>query len=58
MSCCIVGKKIGVVVFSLLDLYPFVIFEIKICMFPNDFYTLCPILIILIWHLYHQAKQV
>ena len=37
---------------------PFVIFEIKICILLNNFDTLCQILIILIWHLYHHAKQV
>ena len=44
--------------FGLLELCLFVIFEIKICILLNDFYTLCPILIILIWHLYRHAKQV
>ena len=37
---------------------PFVIFEIKICILLINFYTNCLILIILIWHLYHHAKQV
>ena len=51
------GKKIGAVGSGLLELCPIVIFEIKMCVLLNNFYTLCPILIILIWHLYHYAKQ-
>ena len=50
MTSCIVGKKIRAMGLGPLELYPFVGFAIKFCIFLNNFYTGFQILMKFILH--------
>ena len=55
MTSCIVGKKIRAMGPGPLELFPFVVLAIKLCIFLNIFYTRFQILIKFILHMHLYA---
>ena len=55
MTSCIVGKKIRAMGPGPLELFPFVVLAIKVCIFFNNFYTGFQILMKFILHIHLYA---
>ena len=58
MTSCIVGKKIRAMGLGPLELFPFLVLAIKLCIFLNNFYTRFQILIKFILHMHLYALHV
>ena len=56
ITSCIVGKKIRAIGPGSLELFPFVVLAIKLCIFHNNFYTRFQILIKFVLHMHQENK--